>query len=206
MKRILMLAGVLAMFSAAAAQAQTAAKADPAKAQQLVTQVCAACHGADGNSVVAPNPSLAGQQAEYIAKQLANFKSGERKSAVMMPMTATLTPDDMRNLGAYFSEQKAKSGVAKDKDLVIAGQKIYRGGNAANGLPACGSCHGPAGMGVPVQYPRLAGQRSEYTLTQLQNFRSGERANDNAKVMRVIAGKLSDQDMKAVSEYIAGLR
>ena len=210
---ILALAGVM---GAAPALAEQPAKADAAKAQQIVTQVCAACHGADGNSVAAANPKLAGQHAEYITKQLINFKIakpgeqaagvGERKSAVMSGMVASLNADDVKNLGAYFSEKTIKPGAAKDKDAALRGQKLYKGGNSATGVPACAACHGPSGAGIPVQFPRLAGQHSEYLVTQLKAFRSGERANDAGKMMRMIAIKMNDQEIKDVAEYIAGLR
>lgn len=208
-------ATVLASFFAAstlmaAQSAPVVSKADPAKAQQIVTQVCAACHGADGNSVAPANPKLATQHAEYTTKQLRDFKSingnpPARKSAVMNGIAAPLADDDMRNLGAYFAQQSAKAGSARDKELVTIGEKLYRGGNAASGVPACMACHSPNGAGIPIQFPRLAGQHADYTLAQLKLFRSGERANDGGKMMRVIAGKMSDQEMRAVAEYIAGL-
>ena len=210
---ILALAGAM---GAAPASAEQSAKADPAKAQQIVTQVCAACHGADGNSTTPANPRLAGQHAEYITKQLINFKIakpgeqaagvGERKSAVMSGMVASLTADDVKNLGAYFSEKAIKPGAAKDKAAALRGQKLYKGGNSATGVPACAACHGPSGAGIPVQFPRLAGQHAEYLITQLKAFRSGERANDAGKMMRMIAIKMNDQEIKDVAEYIAGLR
>lgn len=206
---------VLASFFAAstlmaAEPVPVAVKADPAKAQQIVTQVCAACHGADGNSIAPANPKLAMQHAEYIAKQLRDFKSVNgkppaRKSAVMNGLAAPLTDEDIRNLGAYFAQQTAKPGSARDKDLVAIGEKLYRGGNAGSGVPACMACHSPNGAGIPIQFPRLAGQHADYTLAQLKLFRSGERANDGGKMMRVIAGKMSEQEMRAVAEYIAGL-
>ncbi len=205
MKGIMAMFAVAGLLVTASASAETATKADPAKAQQIVTQVCAACHGADGNSTSSANPKLAGQHAEYITKQLHDFKSGERKSAVMSGMVAALTPEDMLNLGAYFGEKTIKPGAAKDKELVAQGQKIFKGGNAASGVPACAACHGPAGAGIPVQFPRLGSQHAEYVLTQLKLFRSGERANDGAKMMRVIAAKMTDQEMKAAAEYISGL-
>lgn len=186
--------------------AEPAAKANPAQAETIVTKVCAACHAADGNSVSPVNPILAAQHADYTVKQLANFKSGERKNPVMLGMTATLSPQDMKNLGAYFEGQKAKSRAAKNPDLVKTGEQIYRGGIMARAVAACASCHGPTGAGVPAQFPRVAGQFAEYTAAQLQAFRIGERANDPNKMMRDIAVKLSDQEIKAVSEYMAGLR
>jgi len=181
------------------------AQGNPAKAQQIVTQVCAACHGTDGNSLIQANPNLAGQFPEYLTNQLLSFRSGKRKSAVMSGIVLTLTPDDMKNLGAYYGEQSPQNGAAKDKELVALGQKIYRGGNAATAVPACASCHTPDGAGIPSQFPRLAGQHAEYVLAQLKAFSSGERADDNSKMMRAIAVKLSDQEMRAVAEYISGL-
>ena len=188
------------------AMAQPAAKADPAQAQAIVTKVCAACHGGDGNSVSAANPVLAGQHADYTAKQLANYKSGERKNPVMQGMSASLSPQDMKNLGAYFESQKSKTRAAKNVDLVKLGRDIYRGGIMAKGVAACAACHGPSGAGVPAEFPRIAGQFVEYTTAQLQAFRLGERANDPNQMMRVISARLSDLEIKAVSEYIAGLR
>jgi cytochrome c553 len=184
----------------------TASKGDPAKAQKIVNDVCGACHGADGNSTSPAYPNLAGQHPEYIAKQLSEFKAGARKNAIMAPNVTNLSPDDMLNLAAYFSAQQPKSKMAKDAALVAEGQKIYKGGNAGSGVPACASCHGPAGSGIPVQFPRLAGQHNKYVLSQLKNFRSGDRANDGGKMMQVIAKKMTDQEMKAVAEYINGLR
>jgi cytochrome c553 len=183
-----------------------AAKGDAAKAQKIVNDVCGACHSTDGNSTSPAYPVLAGQHPEYIAKQLGEFKSGARKNAIMAPNVTNLSSDDMLNLAAYFSAQQPKPRLAKDAALVAEGQKIYKGGNAGSGVPACASCHGPAGSGIPVQFPRLAGQHSKYVLSQLKNFRSGDRANDGGKMMQVIARKMTDQEMKAVAEYINGLR
>lgn len=206
MKSSVALAAMMCAVVAPLAFAQPAAKVDPAQGQVIVNKTCVACHAADGNSPSPANPVLAGQHADYIAKQLANFKSGERKSAVMMGMVPTLSAADMKNIGAYFEAQKPTARVAKDPELVKLGQQIYRGGIAAKGVAACTSCHGPNGAGIPAQYPRVAGQYGEYTLAQLQGFRSGERANDPNKMMRTLAARLSDQEIKAVSEYIAGLR
>ncbi len=179
---------------------------DAAAGKTTATTVCAACHGADGNSVVGMYPKLAGQHPEYIAKQLANFKSGERKNAIMSGMAAGLSPDDMANLGAYFGSQTPVLDKAKTNGPGSIGEKIYKGGIPGLGVPACASCHGPAGAGVPVQFPRLAGQHAEYITTQLKAFHTGERANDGAKMMRMVAAKLSDADMDAVADYIQGLR
>ena len=189
------------------ATAALAAKGDPAQAQQIVTKVCAACHATDGNSPSVANPVLAGQHSDYIAKQLADFKANkERKNPVMFGMSAALSPQDMQNLGAYFEAQKPKSRAAKDKALVERGQQIYRGGIMNKAVAACASCHGSDGAGIPAQFPRVAGQFAEYTIAQLQGFRAGERANDPNKMMREIAARLSDVEIKAVSEYMAGLR
>ena len=143
--------------------AEPAAANTANSAEQIVTKVCAACHANDGNSASPANPVLAGQHAEYIAKQLANFKSGERKNPVMLGMASTLTPEDMKKLGEYFQQQKPKPRAAKDKALADAGQRIYRGGILAKGVAACTSCHGPTGAGVPAQFPRVGGQFAEYT-------------------------------------------
>jgi cytochrome c553 len=204
-------ASLLAMLltagiSGAQAAEAAAKRGDPAKAQNTANQVCAACHGADGNSAIPANPILAGQIAEYTAKQLADFKSGARKTPVMMGMSAGLSPEDMRNLGAYYAQQKPKARAAKDAELAKLGQAIYRGGISAKGVAACASCHSPNGAGMPAQFPRLAGQHADYTVAQLQAFRSGERANDLNQMMRTTAARLSDQEIKAVAEYIAGLR
>ncbi len=184
----------------------SAAKGDAAKAQKLVNDVCGACHGTDGNSTSPAYPSLAGQSPEYLAKQLREFKSGARKNAIMAPNAATLSNEDMLNLAAYYSAQQPKPRLAKDAALVAEGKKIYKGGNAGSGVPACASCHGPAGAGIPVQFPRLAAQHAKYVESQLKNFRSGDRANDGGMMMRVIARKMTDHEMKAVAEYISGLR
>ncbi len=195
-----------ATLSVPALAADPVAKGDPKAATAIVTQVCAACHSMDGNSATPANPSLAGQGYDYLNKQLTDFKSGERKSAVMGGMVANLSPADMKNLAAYFSEKQAKERTAKDMGKALLGQKIYRGGVQGSGVPACASCHGANGQGIPVQFPRLAGQHADYTLLQLNNFRAGDRANDAAKMMRVIAAKMTPQEMEAVAQYIEGLR
>ena len=199
------------LFLTAAAYAQGQPKADPSRGQQISGQVCAACHGADGNSPLSSNPILAGQHAEYTQKQLANFKAqggkpAERPSAIMAGMVANLSADDMRHLGAYFEAQKPRPRAARDAELVKLGQAIYRGGILAKGVAACSACHGPSGAGVPAQFPRLAGQFSEYTAAQLKAFRAGERANDPNRTLRALAEKLSDREIAALAEYISGLR
>lgn len=194
------------VFIAAIASASVhAAKGDPSKGQGL-SAACGACHGADGNSMIPTNPSLAQQHADYIAKQLAEFKAGTRANPIMAGMAAGLTPEAMADLGAYYARQKAKAAGARDTALVEAGRKLYRAGDAARGLPACSSCHSPSGAGIPAQYPRLAGQHQEYTVAQLKAFKAGERANDANAMMRSIAAKLTDQEMTALAEYMAGLK
>jgi cytochrome c553 len=199
------------MLAPALALAQALPKADPSRAQQLVDQICASCHAADGNSTLSVNPVLAGQHADYILKQLMNFRSldgkpAERLNAVMAGMVASLSAGDMRNLAAYFESQKRKPRVARDPELARLGQAIYRGGILARNLAACTACHGPNGTGMPAQFPRLAGQFPEYTTAQLRAFRSGERANDPNRMMRAVAEKLSDREIAALADYIAGLR
>ena len=203
----------LAVFMTASLSVLAAeeAKPDLAKAKQIAETVCVACHGADGNSALPANPILAQQGAEYLFKQLSEFKAAEgktavRNNAIMGGMVAILSSEDMMSLAHYFSQQKRKPASATDDKLVAAGKAIWRKGDFDKGIPACAGCHGPAGAGVPAQYPRLAGQYAEYTELQLKNFRSEERSNDPEKMMRTIADKLSDKQIKAVSDYIAGLR
>lgn len=205
-QRALMALSMAALPALVSAQA-VPAKPDLAKGQKIATQVCAACHGADGRSAASANPHLAGQVPEYLARQLASFKANaERKNAVMMGFAATLSPEDMRDVSAWYGSQKPVTGSAKNKDTIALGQKLWRGGDASKGLAACASCHGAAGAGVPAQYPRLAGQFPEYTEAQLKAFRSGERANDANRMMRALAAKMSDAEIRAVSDYIAGLK
>jgi len=208
MKLVVTLAAALVATSAFASEppAAAASKGDPKQAEPIVTQLCAGCHAADGNSAAAANPKLAGMNPEYLYKQLSQFKSGDRKNAVMSGMVAGLSDADMKNLAAYYSMQTPKGGTAKDKDLATIGRKIYHGGVQGAGVPACASCHGVQGKGIPVQFPRLAGQHGDYIYSQLNLFRTGARANDGAKMMRTIAAKMTDADMKAVSAYIQGLR
>src|SRR5476651_2368378 len=207
MRLITALLGLICAAYVPSYAAEPAAKADPAQAQQIVTKVCAACHAADGNSVSPANPVLAGQHADYIAKQLADFKTNkDRKNPIMLGMASALSPQDMQNLGAYFEAQKPKTRAAKDPALVKIGLQIYRGGIMNKGVAACASCHGPNGAGIPAQFPRVAGQYAEYAAAQLQGFRVGDRANDPNRMMRAVAARLSDAEIKAVSEYIAGLR
>lgn len=200
-----------ALVSAALISSLTYAQGDPAKAQQTATQICAGCHGANGNSTIAVNPVLAGQHPEYLLKQLMNFKAqagkpAERVNPVMSGMVAPLSAEEMGNLAAFFSSQKPKPRAARDPELAKLGQSIYRGGVMAKGVAACASCHSPNGAGIPAQFPRLAGQHADYVAVQLKAFRSGERANDPNDMMRKVAAKLSDKEISAVAEYISGLR
>jgi cytochrome c553 len=181
------------------------AAGDPAKAQGIVSQVCATCHGIDGNSPLSANPNLAGQHPEYLLKQLTEFKSGARSNPVMAGMVANLSPDDMSNLAAYYSSQTPKQMGAKDKDLVAQGRKLFRGGNPSNSVAACAGCHSPNGSGIPAQYPRLASQHADYVAAQLKAFRAGDRANDLNQMMRATAVKLTDKEIAALAEYISGL-
>lgn len=202
---------VTGLLWAAPAAAQNAAKPDLAKAEQLAKQVCVACHAADGNSVAPANPKLAAQHANYLNKQLTNFKpqggkKAARASALMAGMVANLSDADMRALAAYYASQKLKPAAASDKDLAALGQKIWRGGIAGKSVAACAGCHGPDGAGIPGQYPRLAGQFAEYVDAQLKLFRAGGRANDPNGMMRGVAARMSDEEIKAVAEYAAGLR
>jgi cytochrome c553 len=176
------------------------------QAKKIVTNLCIACHGIDGNSPLPANPNLSGQHAGYITKQLMQFKNGERDNAVMKGMVANLTEQDMINLGSYFEQQKQNLLFAKSNGENSLGEKIYRAGVATKGLPACASCHGPAGHGIPDLYPRLNSQHAAYTISQLNAFRLETRMNDNAMMMRTIAQKLTDKEMNAVADYIQGLR
>lgn len=194
---------MLVAGSATAAEAKPAFKPDLAKGQALAT-TCQACHTADGSRGVPANPILQGQHPEYLVKQLTEFKSGKRKNAVMMGFASTLSDEDMRHVAAFYASKTAKPGFAANKDTLAQGEQIYRGGIVGKQVPACAGCHAPNGAGMPAQYPRMGGQHAEYTESQLLTFRSGARGN-NAQMM-AIAGKLNDAEIKAVSDYIAGLR
>lgn len=216
MKPVLARMAVFTCAGAAAAAmsafaAEMPAKADLAKGQTIAAQACAACHAADGNSPTSANPSLAGQIPEYLEKQLVNFKPAQskkpdRENPMMMGMSMPLSAEDMRNVAAYYAAQASKGGAARNKDTLALGRKLWRGGDTARGVPACASCHGATGAGVPAQYPRIAGQYAEYTEAQLKAFRSGARTNDSNKMMRTIASRMNDEEIKAVADYAAGLR
>jgi len=204
-------AGFAACCAGPALAQQPLVKPDLARGQSIAAQVCAACHAADGNSTAPANPKIAGQFPEYLNKQLGDFKPKDgrkpaRESAVMMGMVANLSEADMMSLAAYYAAQQLKPSAAADKDLVALGQKIWRGGDPAKNMPACSGCHGPAGSGIPAQYPRLAGQYAEYLGSQLKAFREATRANDTNGIMRGVAAHMNDREIRAVSEYAAGLR
>nr|WP_236599535.1 c-type cytochrome [Ramlibacter alkalitolerans] len=179
-------------------------KPDPAAGEARFGTVCVACHGQGGNSGTPANPKLAAQHQAYIVKQLVEFKSGKRPNPIMQGFASQLTEADMKNIAAYVGAQKASPGFAKDKELVSLGEKIYRGGNQSRQLPACAGCHSPNGAGIPAQYPRLSGQHADYTASQLVAFRDGIRKN--SPQMAQIAAKLNDREIRAVADYIAGLR
>lgn len=185
--------------------------AAPATVEEIAGGICAGCHGADGNSMIPMNPILAGQQAEYLTKQLLDFKAtGEeppkRNSPVMSAMVAALAQDDAQKLGEYYARQKmTPSQIPADEKLLEMGKTLYHGGNIENEVPACAGCHGPKGTGIPPRYPAVAGQHTEYTMTQLGLFNTGDRGNDNG-VMQKVVSRMSAQEKRAVSEYISTLR
>ncbi|MCC6136089.1 MAG: cytochrome c4 [Candidatus Contendobacter sp.] len=202
MKKLFMLAATcVALGSATAAIAAGDATAGKAK-----SALCVACHNPDGNSTNATYPKLAGQSADYLNKQLMEFKSGARVNAIMLGMVATLTPQDMEDLSAYFASQQITRDAA-DPALAPAGEALFRGGNLTSGVSACMACHGVAGAGNPAaKFPALAGQHATYIETQLKAFRTMERANDAGQMMRGVAAKLTDPEIKAVASYIQGLQ
>jgi cytochrome c553 len=200
------LLAVTAVSSQAAAPAAPAkvAKPDLVAGEAKFTAVCAACHGADGNSGTPVNPKLAQQHPEYLIKQLQEFKSGVRKNAIMQGFASQLSDADMKNIAFWATTKKSKPGFAKDKELVALGERIYRGGVADRQIAACAGCHSPNGAGNPVQYPRLGGQHADYTGAQLTGFRDGVR--QNSLQMTQVAAKLNDREIRALGDYIAGLR
>lgn len=206
MKTVALLLSSLMLAATAHANepAGAPAKPDLAKGGAISSQVCAACHTSDGSRGSPANPILQGQHAEYLAKQLTEFKSGKRKNPVMSGMAAPLSDDDVRNVAAFYASKAAKPGFAKNKDTVALGEKIYRGGIAERNVPACAACHGPTGAGIPAQYPRIGGQHGDYVEAQMTAFRGGARAN--GPMMVAIAAKMNDKEIKAVSDYVAGLR
>ncbi len=200
-------AGLMALVYAgvalAAAPAPVIPKADLERGKQIATTVCAACHGANGISNAPANPHLAGQDWDYLRRQLQAFKTGARPSPIMQGMAAGLTPEDMVSVGAYYAQQKPPQAEARNKGLAQRGQKIWRGGVKATTVPACAGCHGASGRGIPAQYPALAGQYPELLYAWLKAFSTGERPHE---AMGLVASKMTEADMKAVAEYAAGLR
>lgn len=203
-------AALLALFtlscfaSDAPAEAAKVTKPDLVKGEALFNAVCVACHGANGNSGTPANPKLSQQHPEYLVKQLQEFKSGKRKNAIMAGFASALSEEDMRNIAFWAASKKATPGFAKDKELVALGERIYRGGASDRQIPACAGCHSPTGAGIPAQYPRLAGQHGEYIATQLTSFREGVRKN--SLQMNQVAAKLNDREIRALADYVAGLR
>jgi cytochrome c553 len=203
MKRFLVLASAIFSFSAAGSvSAAGSAEAGAAKAV-----VCQACHGPMGHSANPEWPSLAGLGADYIATQLQNFKEGKRNNAIMMPNAMGLSSDDMADLAAYFDSQSSTKGLEADPSLAQAGEHLYRGGDPTRGVPACEACHGPSGAGnEPAKFPALRGQQSIYVVSQLHNYASGQRGTGPNGIMQTIAGRLSEDEMKAVASYVQGLQ
>jgi len=195
---------VAAPFSAFAAEAAQPAKPDLAKGEASFGAVCAACHGPDGNSVMPIYPKLSQQHPEYLVKQLQEFKASKRANPIMLGFATMLSDEDMKNISYWVATKAVKPGAAKDKELVALGERIYRGGIADRQVPACAGCHSPNGAGIPAQYPRLAGQNAEYAVLQLTAFRDGVR--NNSLQMTQIAAKMNDREIKAVADYVAGLR
>ncbi len=184
-------------------EAKGPAKPDLNKGSTISATVCAACHTSDGSRGIPTNPILQGQHADYLVKQLQEFKSGKRDNAIMKPMASTLSDDDMRNVAAFYESKQAKPGKSRSASTVDLGKKIWRGGIAEKSVPACAGCHGPAGAGIPAQYARLGGQHNEYISEQLGLFRAGKRSN--SPQMAVIAARMSDAEIAAVSDYAEGL-
>ena len=196
----LLIASIASFFLLTTAQAAGDAEAGKSK-----SAMCAACHGPDGNGPAPTFPKLAGQHAAYLAKQLAEYKSGERQNATMNGMAAALSEQDIADLAAFYSSQQVTLGKAAE-DKVEAGEAVYRAGNTATGVSACAACHGPTGSGNPMaNFPSLSGQHADYTVLQLKAFRAGERANDAGSMMRGVAKKMTDAEIEAVAQYIQGL-
>lgn len=175
---------------------------DPAAGSGTYAKTCIFCHGVGGNSVVPAQPIIAGQHAEYLREQLMNFKSGARKNAIMGPMAQKLSEQDIANVAAFLTTQKAGLAGATDPKLAAKGEKLYRLGRPEDGVGACIGCHGPTGSGIPPHYPVLSGQHAEYLRTTLSEFRSGARKND---IMNITAARLSDADIRALAEFLSGL-
>jgi len=207
-KQFIVTTAILAGVTASCAAAAAPPKGDPEKGKLIASQVCLVCHGVDGNGTEPTNPEfpkLAGKQPEYLLKQLKDFKAGKRKNEIMAGMVANLTPDDMANLALYYAGQKVKPGVVKNPALVAQGKKIYMDGNPDAGVPACAGCHEADASGYGF-FPHLAGQHTEYTFLQLKRFNTGERDNDKGLAMQSVTAKMTEQEMRAVAEYLAGVQ
>lgn len=202
-RSILTLAAASMHVAALAAEAAASAP-EPAKGAAISTAVCAACHNNDGSRGSAANPIIQGQHPDYLVKQLTEYKAGKRVNPIMQGMAAPLSAADMKNVAAFYASKQPKPGFAKNKELVALGEKVYRGGIAERDIPPCSGCHGPSGAGIPSQYPRLAGQHADYTEAQLVAFRAGIR--HNSLPMTGVAAKLNDREIKALADYVAGLR
>jgi cytochrome c553 len=206
------LSGASALAADAAHAANPVPKIDPAKGGSLYDSgdnarglpACVSCHGAAGNSTIVANPKLAGQAQTYLHKQLVDFTTPSRSQPVMTMYAKMLSEEEKQNIAAWLATQQPKQGAARNKDTVELGRKIYRGGIAERGVAACASCHGATGSGIPAQYPRLAGQHQDYTVAQLQAFKGGGR--NNSPQMATLAKRMSDDEMKAVADYISGLK
>ncbi len=194
----------LVVLSAIAAEKRPLASVEKSAVEKTVQTVCAACHGADGNGAIVLNPKLAGQHPEYLLKQLTNFKEGKRANVVMAGIVANLSKEDMQGLANFYASKTQTLAKAKSNGAGSLGEKIYRGGIATTGVPACAACHGATGAGIPKQFPRVSGQHADYALQQLRTFRTAERAN--APMMMTIAAKMTDAEMQAVADYMQGLR
>ena len=202
MKKLVVIAATCALLGSAPA---ALAAGDPT-AGKAKSATCAACHNADGNSAVAQYPKLAGQSADYLVKQLQEYKSGARANPIMVGMVAPLSPQDMEDLAAYFAAQQIARGAANPA-LAPVGEALFRGGNLTNGVAACAACHGATGAGNPAaKFPALAGQHADYIEIQLKAFRAMERANDAGQMMRGVAAKMTDPEIKAVASYVQGLQ
>ncbi len=195
---------VLALLAGMKAFGATASEPHIDQGAAIFASVCAACHAPDGNSLIPLNPKLAQQHPDYLIKQLTEFKAGKRVNPIMLGMAGTLRDDDIRNVAYWASRQKLVPGVAKNKELVLLGERIYRGGIQDRRVPACAGCHGPSGSGIPSQYPRLGGQHADYAVAQLTAFRDGLR--QNSPTMTQVAATLNDREIRAVADYVAGLR
>lgn len=207
MKKLLIPALAVTMLNVASAQAEDQAPTVDLELAKSKAIICVACHGADGNGVPGQGvwPKLAGQHAEYLGKQLMEFKSGARKNDLMSPQAAGLNEQDMVSLAAYFAQMEQKAGTT-DPAAAELGERVYRAGNASSGVPACNGCHGPAGMGLGLaKFPRIAGQNADYVAQSLQNFAAATRANDPNGMMRGVAVRMTEAEIAAVAQYVQGL-